>query len=389
MNLVKIKEDVYPKLKSLKWFGVSFVSVFTLLWLFIEPLGFSTIFGNVNYEEHKVLIYILFITISIIISLIIELSRRTLLYQKHAKSLITYIESQNHELSDIEMYVKKEEISKVLTSIDTKGLQLSKKEPNRHKTVFIHNLFMFFEWLELAELKKEKYAPKNELAMLYIRSLGAHFTERVSLLEGLKRPEADPLNKELRILLGLIEKRRIEKTVTAKTIREINASMILLKAKNEKGEDVFLMQHSKSWNEGYYWWIGGIREEKDSDADACARRELNEELGIEEKHISSLEHLGQCSEALISNRLGAFSTYNYDLYLINIKEHESIPKLFAPESKIKIPHEHNLVRRKNKWFTWAELSDNEDLKKDSKSILDLIEKVGVHKSRVSTNQIIK
>ncbi len=389
MNLNKIKEDVNPKLKSLKWFGVSFVAVFSLLWLFIEPLGFSTILGDDYYKNHKTLVYLIFVGTSLIFSIIYELSRRMLLYQKHTKSLINYISFQIPEFSEINVHVNKEEISRLLQSIKIKGFQLTDLETNRHKSVFLHNLFMFFEWLDLTEIRENNYFPNNELAMLYIRSLGAHLSEEVNLFEGLARPEADALNKEMRSLLKLVEKRRKERNVSAETIREVNASMIILKAKNEKGEDVFLMQHSKSWNEGYYWWIGGIREDKDSDADACARRELNEELNIEERHISSLEYLGQCSEMLISSRLGAYSNYNYDLYLLNIKEHETISQLFALKNKIKVPSQHDLVKRKIKWFTWSELSENEELKRDSKSIFDLIEKVGAHNTRISTNQIIK
>lgn len=237
--------------------------------------------------------------------------------------------------------------------------------------------------LGLLRLEANGYVfPVSEKADVVIKSFGRSLATGIPVwgdwgAEGPKNPEAEKL---LSLVKSLEEFRCKKQGKEALAVREVEASIILIKSKMKK-KDVFLMQHSAAWGgDGYFWFVGGIKEQEDSTIEECAYRELSEELSVEPSMVTGLHKLTTVSDKRISSRVGGLTSYTYTVFCLSLDPtNERVQKL----------HEHQFFHtravawatkdQENKWLTWDELHGSTDLNRDAEEILNAIRKYGVDK----------
>lgn len=380
MDLKITELDTKFRLKSLKLFFITFLGVFGVIWLLIEPLGFNTIFGEAVYKTYTWQIYFGLLVVAITIAICAEIINRLIRYTEHMRRMISLIKNQGSTFNNFENQINKKRIAEVLSNIASEGYNEEKLTP--YERVFVRNLFIFFNWLRLTATVNNQHKSANELIKLNTQPNVDSDIGNLPLPAGFIRSNKIPLNGEISNYQKQIE------TTDAETIQTATSSMVLIKARDKNNIDHFLLQYSKSWHGGYYGFIGGIKEATDIDEIAAAQRELNEELGIEPQHISSLDFIGIGEESRASGHLGISTKYQYHVYLLQLNYSDELDYLFKLKNKIALPFQQDQTKHKIKWMSWDELKNDSDLRRDASSVLDLIQEKGIHKSGISTEEKI-
>ncbi|WP_321341597.1 NUDIX hydrolase [uncultured Cohaesibacter sp.] len=222
----------------------------------------------------------------------------------------------------------------------------------------------------------------SEKSDALIKSIGNSLTQRTQVLgdwtaEGISNPESDKLLKIVTTFEEFRVKKQGSKALPARTIE---AAIILIKSKYN-GTDVFLMQKSSAWdNEGYFWFIGGIRENSDNSLEDCAYRELSEELSIERSMVLSINQLSTASDQRISKRVGCLTKYFYTLFYISLDPDDNrVKDLHSKEFVHSRTVRWTSSQQENMWLTWEEINSSKELKRDAKTIIDCINSSGIDK----------
>lgn len=191
--------------------------------------------------------------------------------------------------------------------------------------------------------------------------------------EGCSNEEA----KKMCSILTSVENQRISiQGLNAMPSRKVQSSIVIVKG-TFQGKDRFLMQWSDAWGEGYYWFIGGIREYQDASLKACAKRELGEELGLQPAAITSVNLLGTVQDKRISSRVGAYTEYEYSIYSVALdSRNEKVDKIYEEIFTIDSHIAWSQYHRKSRWHTWDEISQDPQLRRDASNILSFIENYG-------------
>lgn len=228
--------------------------------------------------------------------------------------------------------------------------------------------------------------PTSERASSFLRSMADSADRGFSFAgnwaaTGKQNVEASRLGE----ILERIEQHRIDESggvSKAKAMRTTASSLILVKS-SCGGVPVFLMRWSGAWG-GYYWFVGGIQESGES-AEACGKREMREEIGIDAHAIQSLTQIATAKDRRISGRQHALTDYTYNLFSVCLDEgHESCKKLACKQPSItKTVGGGYPINQQCKWFTWDEIKASPELTRDANEIIMAIEKFGIPKIPMS------
>lgn len=227
----------------------------------------------------------------------------------------------------------------------------------------------------------------SEKSDAFVKSLGRSLEHRTEVLgdwsaKGADNPEAQKL---LNTIAAFEDYRYKKQGNNASPAREVDSALILIKSKYRK-TDVFLMQHSNAWgDDGYYWFIGGIREKSDHSMEACAYRELSEELSIERSMILNIQELCKVTDQRISDRVGCLTKYNYSIFYVSLDPQDKrVRDLHSKQFFHTRPVGWATKEQESRWLNWEEISASPELKRDAQPILDCISDKGVGKIPYAT-----
>lgn len=229
-------------------------------------------------------------------------------------------------------------------------------------------------------------APVSERALCFLRNMAITLQDDNQFLgDWTSVGTGNPENDKLRRIMSEAEEYRFRKNGdSAPCTREIRSSIILLKGSFE-GTPRYLLQWSNAWGDGYFWFIGGIMEPKDTSIENCAYRELLEELGLERPMIQSLTKLGVVKDKRVSSRVGALTSYDYTVFTATLDSKfqrvKAIHKLeFTDAASVSwTTHE-----RRSKWHTWDEIMASPELNRDAGRIVKAVTKSGIDRIPPST-----
>jgi 8-oxo-dGTP pyrophosphatase MutT (NUDIX family) len=241
---------------------------------------------------------------------------------------------------------------------------------------------LLFRRLKIIDINENgQLRPVSERAGLFLRILSDSASKNIPLCgdwkaEGTQNDSARHLGE----IIEKMEEFRISASggvLSTSTLREVSSSLVMLKAM-KASEPVFLMRWSDAWG-GYFWFIGGVQESSDSTAEACAQRELNEELGLVAPAIQHLAKIISVTDRRISVRQHVLSDYEYNLFSVAIDEASpSGAALLRSEFSFPITVKGGYqVSQKCKWFTWDEIRKSPNLLKDAGEIVRAIDGFGI------------
>lgn len=220
-----------------------------------------------------------------------------------------------------------------------------------------------FKGLGLVEISAGRVAAVSEHAAALLHCIGLGLRENTTLLTNWHvRNVTDPaFRRAFDFISQADENRRImtREAVWLPVRKDVKVSLILIKAVRNGVEEV-LVRWSGSWKN--YNWIGGTQEPADGNPEACAWREMHEELGLDRSGMLSLESLGSVTSSPIkSARLGVYSTWQYSVFLLNARSLElgSLPialgRILASTAEFEV-YTDQLRMTKVQWAKWGDVA---------------------------------
>jgi 8-oxo-dGTP pyrophosphatase MutT (NUDIX family) len=145
--------------------------------------------------------------------------------------------------------------------------------------------------------------------------------------------------------------------------KNIPVSLIIIKCLRD-GIDELLVRWSGSWTN--FNFVGGTQEVGDINAEACAWREMNEELGLDRSGALSLDCIGSIASGPIkSERLGVYSTWNYTVFALNARSIArgalpvTLSRLMQPVAEFEVFTDERRLT-KIRWMKWSEIASESD-----------------------------
>lgn len=204
-------------------------------------------------------------------------------------------------------------------------------------TEYAHGVFDMLAVLGLVQIDEGQVAPTGRVAAMMLDSLRAHLTD--SVVAGLRWGDLDAEGVRGVDILRAIEASRQACVSRPTPARVVQAAQAVIKSRRERNgiaEDIYLMQYDT--HAGRYQAIGGKHEPDDRDMIDTLRREMMEELELDDMPACTLELLGEgWEETTLSATYGILTQYTFSFYRVR---------------DIDFPIETNSITR---WLTRAEI----------------------------------
>ncbi len=246
-------------------------------------------------------------------------------------------------------------------------------------------IFDLFQSLGLLERRAQnRFAAVSEHAAALLHCIALGVRERAPFLTNWRiKDVADPAFQRAFAVISEAEENRRRLTPASHWMpvrKNIPVSIIIIKARRD-GVDEVLVRWSAAWTT--YNWVGGTQETADIDAEACAWREMNEELGLDRSGTLALDRIGSVvSGPIKSARLGVYSTWNYTVFSLNARAIGrnvlSVPlsRIIAPSAEFEVFTDQNRLT-KIRWLKWSEVASETDFAKYGPELTSfLIERFG-------------
>jgi 8-oxo-dGTP pyrophosphatase MutT (NUDIX family) len=228
-------------------------------------------------------------------------------------------------------------------------------------------IFDLFEGLGLLESREGRIAAVSEHAAAMLHCIALGLREHTTLLTNWRVKNVDdPAFQRAFNLISEAEDNR--RTITRAAVwtpvrKHIPVSLIIIKALRNGVEEV-LVRWSNVWKN--YNWVGGTQEQGDTSPEACAWREMNEELGVDRSGRLSLDIIGSvASQPIKSARLGVYSTWHYSVFLLNARSMSmvSLPielkRILQPTAEFEV-FTDELRTTRVRWMKWSEIAAQPD-----------------------------
>jgi 8-oxo-dGTP pyrophosphatase MutT (NUDIX family) len=245
-------------------------------------------------------------------------------------------------------------------------------EPTADRKAIVHFqatvILDFFQSLGLLEKQaKNRIVAVSEHASALLHCVALGVREHVPLLTNWKvKDVADPAFQRAFSFISAAEdnRRDVSRPASWAPVRQnIAASVTIIKGVRHGVEEV-LVRWSGAWNT--FNWVGGTQEARDTDAEACAWREIHEELGLDRLGALSLHRIGSViSKPIKSKRLGVYSTWNYTVFGLNAQSiaknslPEALRRIIPPVAEFEV-FTDELRLTKTRWMTWADIESQGD-----------------------------
>jgi 8-oxo-dGTP pyrophosphatase MutT (NUDIX family) len=228
-------------------------------------------------------------------------------------------------------------------------------------------IFDLFEGLGLLEVRDRRIAAVSEHAAAMLHCIALGLRENTTLLTNWRvKNVADPaFRRAFNFISEAEENRRVmtRAAVWTPVRKDVQASLVILKAVRNGVEEV-LVRWSYSWNN--YNWVGGTQEPADRSPEACAWREVHEELGLDRSGWLSMDSIGSVTSGPIKSvRLGVYSTWCYSVFVLNGRSisRTTLPvelrRILQPTAEFEI-FTDELRATKVRWVKWNDIASQPD-----------------------------
>jgi 8-oxo-dGTP pyrophosphatase MutT (NUDIX family) len=244
--------------------------------------------------------------------------------------------------------------------VDKQTLPREKGLISQYATV----IWDLFEGLGLVEIRNGRIAAVSEHAAALLHCIALGLRENTTLLTNWRvKNVADPAFRRAFDFISQAEENRRAMTREAVWVpvrKDVKVSLVLIKAIRNGVEEV-LVHWSASWTN--YNWVGGTQEPADRDPEACAWREMHEELGVDRSGILSLGSLGSITCSPIKSvRLGVYSTWQYSVFVLNARSigRRGLPieleRILPPTAEFEV-FTDQLRMTKVRWEKWRDIAE--------------------------------
>lgn len=380
--------DLLDQARARQWeyktFAATWAGTLAGLWLFLEPLGLFGVWKE-RFETLGLAGYLILVLASALLALFGLLLRQAMADRR----LVTHLLRNPQELAethgDYNLFVHQEgretgqTLNALVASLAPTPITKLLTAPDGTSQIGVAqraSMLGLLRHLGLVSVTSGGLAqPVSESAACFVRSLGESMSEGVTFLGGWdKAGTENPAAQGPRHLIRQQEERRLKYVHRShlRAIRSAKACLAIIKGRRN-GEDVYLMQQSNAWGELYYWFIGGVMEDRDgSEPEACLYREIEEELLLARKDILSVSAFCEARDLRISARIGALTEYHYHVFFVQLNAGSPDVQKMAQSEFTNVTFE-GVARfeRKNRWLTWSEL-ETPSIKRDAPSLIEEI-----------------